>query len=279
MAFWEDWFKSQQPNQQAGVPSLPYGPQAAPNVPLWSNTGGFGNEVPVEALEPMARGITGAGSAIKHDIDRFGQHIIDYSNQQFPLQSGLPQQTQSTDYNPGADAARSAYELALGLVGPGMARADAHPVGGGDIGIFGGAASAGGDYAKLAQAKVMENASTPREQILRDTGWFKGVDGQWKYEINDRNAGFRLDNPAKGQPDLPFDPKLSPLPTVPFNTKVPGEYRAADIVSHPGAFDAYPQLGENTIKFEDLGNPKGSRGYSETELDWVRFVPLEAGKA
>lgn len=41
------------------------------------------------------------------------------------------------------------------------------------------------DHDALAQAKRMEGDGKPREAIWTETGWFRGVDGKWRFEIDD----------------------------------------------------------------------------------------------
>jgi len=39
-------------------------------------------------------------------------------------------------------------------------------------------------------AEQMEKAGAGRDQIWKETGWFKGNDGKWRFEIDDSKAGF-----------------------------------------------------------------------------------------
>lgn len=59
------------------------------------------------------------------------------------------------------------------------------PAGTTELGIFGGRSAKTADRAALARAEEMAAAGAPREQIWADTGWFQGVDGQWRFEIDD----------------------------------------------------------------------------------------------
>jgi len=55
----------------------------------------------------------------------------------------------------------------------------------------------GGVKAKTANLKLqriaedMEKAGASRDQIIKETGWFKGVDGKWRFEIDDSGARLR----------------------------------------------------------------------------------------
>ncbi len=57
------------------------------------------------------------------------------------------------------------------------------------VGIFGGRLAKTADHAALARAEEMASRGVPREQIWNDTGWFKGVDGKWRFEIDDSGVG------------------------------------------------------------------------------------------
>ena len=53
------------------------------------------------------------------------------------------------------------------------------------------------DQAKLAEARDLEvNGYTPGE-IYRETGWFRGADGQWRFEIDDSSMRYYKGGDAK----------------------------------------------------------------------------------
>lgn len=58
-------------------------------------------------------------------------------------------------------------------------------------GIFAGKNAENANLAKLVKAEEMTAAGIPREQVLNDTGWFQGVDKQWRFEIPDYQAEFK----------------------------------------------------------------------------------------
>lgn len=68
------------------------------------------------------------------------------------------------------------------LAGAGTAAGGAVP---GAAGIFGGRLAQTADHAALKMAEEMQRRGLPREQIWDATGWFKGVDGHWRFEIPD----------------------------------------------------------------------------------------------
>lgn len=55
-------------------------------------------------------------------------------------------------------------------------------------GIFGGELAQTADKAALAKAKELEKAGAEQRAIWNETGWFKGGDGKWRFEIDDSAA-------------------------------------------------------------------------------------------
>lgn len=84
----------------------------------------------------------------------------------------------------------------------------------GAAGIFGGKLAQTADHAKLARAESMaEQGATP--SMIRDaTGWHQGVDGKWRFEIDDSGSVMR--------PGL--------------------RSSMGDQLFHPALYDAYPDL-------------------------------------
>jgi Large polyvalent protein associated domain 23/IrrE N-terminal-like domain len=96
-------------------------------------------------------------------------------------------------------------------------------------GIFGGRLSRTADLSALARAEKMEAAGLDTRNIRRETGWGRGADGQWKYEIPDESSRMiapvkagdqpvaletRFEHPdfAKAYPDDWNAVKVAPLP-------------------------------------------------------------------
>ena len=74
-------------------------------------------------------------------------------------------------------------------------------------GMFGGRLAKTADHAKLATAEKMAAEGAPREAIWRDTGWFKGVDGKWRFEIDDSAANWRYGDETPGPLSTKFSHK------------------------------------------------------------------------
>jgi len=93
-------------------------------------------------------------------------------------------------------------------------------------GIFAGVSAKTADLAKLDEAKQMQAAGIPDEQIWRETGWTAGFpDKKWRFEIPDNEAKFKLH-------ELPLDAYGSQ------------EANALDALQHPVLKSAYPELND-----------------------------------
>ena len=83
--------------------------------------------------------------------------------------------------------------------------------------------------------KMSEQGYTNND-IIKQTGWFKDKNGDWKFEFTDKYM------------KLKENIKLSDNIT----------YKLGDILEHDILFTAYPQLADYKIEFEDLGNKRGT---------------------
>jgi len=57
--------------------------------------------------------------------------------------------------------------------------------------MFAGPMARTADQEALSRAQQLAQSGSPREQIWNDTGWFQGVDGKWRFEIDDSGAVAR----------------------------------------------------------------------------------------
>ena len=101
------------------------------------------------------------------------------------------------------------------------------------------------DYDQLLQAEKMEWAGKSNEEIRQTTGWFKGMDGFWRFEVNDSAVKLNLDGNIIAE----------------YNGKQ--GVRAGDtlgnILDHPALFSAYPDLEKMYVQFKALS--PGEKGY------------------
>lgn len=158
----------------------------------------------------------------------------------------------------------SMIEHAGAVVGPmagvGIARGAMAPAGSSELGIFGGRLAKTADRNKLAAAEWAEKTGVPRERIWNDTGWFKGVDGQWRFEIPDHGATF---SEKKGFFGGVKDALLS------------------DRLNHPGLAAAYPDVAQIPTKsvggFADAYYQVPTAARAE-EIGYSKYFATDEGK-
>lgn len=102
--------------------------------------------------------------------------------------------------------------------------------------IFAGPGAKTADLLKLNIAKRMEQAGAKADDIFRNTGWFKGMEGKWKYEIPDNTSRF-------SQGPLMGGPKQAP-----------------EVLDHPDLYAAYPHLRNTMVEPMPSGSPTGAVG-------------------
>ena len=107
-----------------------------------------------------------------------------------------------------------------------------------DLYSIGGRNAATANLEALERAEPMEKAGGSVGEIYRETGWFRGADGQWRFEIDDSTMRYTPDRMAQRM--------------------ARGEAYLDDIIDHPALFEAYPQLREVAVAFVPMR--KGSKG-------------------
>lgn len=102
---------------------------------------------------------------------------------------GLPRQTAYALANPESEAAiEPATGSSLMLAGTAAITGGVVPKSGMSLGTFGGRLAKTADQAALAKAEEMAAKGAPKDAIWNETGWFQGVDGKWRFEIDDSGA-------------------------------------------------------------------------------------------
>lgn len=142
--------------------------------------------------------------------------------------------------------------------------------------MFAGENAKNADKEALNTAKEMEKNGTDAETIRQKTGWFRGVDGKWRWEIDDSGTetdtkwNFLRNPDAKRYNEL-FEKAylydtataedLNELQILDKNLK--GVRKSPlyldEIVKHDKLFEAYPALRDVKVRFEaNTGNKEGS---------------------
>lgn len=127
------------------------------------------------------------------------------------------------------------------------------------------------DKSALEKAMELEKDGTDSEKIRKETGWFKGYDGKWRFEIDNSELEFKTDiekNRAAAIELAKMKVKSAELEEkIVNNTATKAEeneyynldekmieYRKgvklSDVINHPKLFEAYPQLKNVDVYYE-----------------------------
>lgn len=142
---------------------------------------------------------------------------------------------------PAEDMQGAAFDAASLLMGGGAASAgrgllDYDP---NTTRMFLGPSAANADLGALEKARQLSASRRSPDEIWNETGWFKGADGKWRFEIDDTGLGFKSDGLSK------------------FKKDPVGRYTLVDdMVRHDDLFAAYPSLqrGQHSIQKGDGWN-------------------------
>ena len=100
----------------------------------------------------------------------------------------------------------------------------------------------------LQKAVEMRNQEKSNEEIRKETGWFIGMDGKWRFEISDADIRFDAEGDLQGK-------NKNDVKSL------------ADYISHDKLFEAYPDLAEVPVYFAEIQN--GSYGSYSRGLDEI----------
>lgn len=152
---------------------------------------------------------------------------------------------------------------------------------------FAGESALNADNKMLQKAKEMYDDFERSEDIRKETGWHRGTDGKWRFEIDDSrmkvftdgDALFRKAHPEyvrlqdlyekfwKGDISDAEQKELTDLNETWGSEKarlhtrlLRGNAHLADIIQHDVLFENYPQLAEVTVKIGDLDGLNGASG-------------------
>ena len=150
------------------------------------------------------------------------------------------------------------------------------------------------DSAALRRAEALEKSGTDNETIRQETGWYRGMDGRWRFEIDDSRAAFSRSGEAQYSADNADYARYTQL----MNRMLTGELTEAehaellgldkkngstkkelarridegnatlrDIMQHNALFEAYPEIAETKVKFADM--PSGTAGSYNRETNTI----------
>lgn len=150
------------------------------------------------------------------------------------------------------------------------------------------------DSAALRRAEALEKSGTDNETIRQETGWYRGMDGQWRFEIDDSGAAFSRTGEAQYSADnadyarytqlmnrmltgdlteaehaelLGLDKKNGSTKKELARRIDEGNATLRDILQHNALFEAYPEIAETKVKFADM--PSGKAGSYNRETNTI----------
>jgi hypothetical protein len=116
----------------------------------------------------------------------------------------------------------------------------------GAAGVFGGRLSKTANLDLLAKAEQMAAEGAEAKSIWAQTGWFRGPEGKWRYEIPDVNA--------KLTPPAPVEQRESAAGIRPASTARERFGPLEQVIEHPEFHEAYPQLSKTTVDLTTSGS-------------------------
>lgn len=156
---------------------------------------------------------------------------------------------------------------------------------------FAGQKASTANLEQLKNAQEMETLGADMKSIRKATGWFKGMDGKWRFEIDDSEMTYHRGGDvafSRGHPDYAEYQKLmhkwmTGEVTAEEETRLRqmdetwgreygrlservdrGNATLEDILDHEALFRAYPQLRRTKVEFADM--PKNTMGsYSPSQ--------------
>ena len=150
------------------------------------------------------------------------------------------------------------------------------------------------DSAALRRAEALEKSGTDNETIRQETGWYRDMGGQWRFEIDDSGAAFSRSGEAQYSADnadyvrytqlmnrmltgdlteaehaelLGLDKKNGSTKKELARRIDEGNATLRDILQHNALFEAYPEIAETKVKFADM--PSGTAGSYNRETNTI----------
>lgn len=110
--------------------------------------------------------------------------------------------------------------------------------------MFAGAKAIKADIGKLDDAMKLVDNGANEADVWKQTGWFKGDDGKWRFEVDDSKIKYKPIPKQKVEFDgREFEQNYANL---------------SEIIDHPELFAKYPELKEMLVSINDIGGKGGS---------------------
>lgn len=150
---------------------------------------------------------------------------------------------------------------------------------------YAGKKAATADKLKLSTAESMLANGVDSETVRKETGWHKGYDGKWRFEIDDSEFDIALNGKYSRNPDIHRYNEL--VEKVYFLDNASAQEAAelaeldkkigdknitpnklGDLIKHPTLFEAYPELADVDVYFHegDANTASYHPGFKEISL-------------
>lgn len=153
----------------------------------------------------------------------------------------------------------------------------------------------------LKNAQEMETLGADMESIRKATGWFKGRDGKWRFEIDDSKAEFRRDGDARLMQEKGYQrmqeltdkwiasindgtefteaeqTEMEQLGEKYYDTVWEEKHMLTDFLKHDELFEAYPRLKGVALEFDEL--PSGTNGFFSKRSNTIVLSDKLFGKS
>lgn len=206
------------------------------------------------------------------------QRIYDWLRDTAAKLTGTPEQRRLID-------AQNLYEKAL-------RQAETGTQGRGTQLLYAGKNAKTADLNALSRAATMEAEGTDAQTIRRETGWFRGMDGKWRFEVDDSGMEYRRDGDARlmeesgyrrlqeltnkwarnaenrGEPLTAEEAAESErLESKYYDRAWAEKYELADFLRHDDLFEAYPALRHTSVVFKET--MPGVNGSYDKQMDAI----------
>jgi len=102
--------------------------------------------------------------------------------------------------------------------------------------------------ALLAKAKYLDEQSVAPELIWKETGWTRGLDTQWRFELDDSKARIRGFDYTTYEPEMTTTRPERYLDWSDEAENAPDGVPLPMVLDHPALFAAYPQMANVRVK-------------------------------
>jgi hypothetical protein len=155
-------------------------------------------------------------------------------------------------------AAEQAAARNLAMPGPSAGRLGAQR------GIFGGVGAETAPRETFNKAAKLDEAGVEPAAIWRETGWAKGPDGKWRFEIDDSKAKLVKKTWEQKGPDVGYLPNATLVP---------------DAMRHSDLYKAYPDIRNNEFLSRSFYDAKKAPELSGSYSPYFQQIEINAPNA